>query len=299
MRVTIRTFAVIALAGLGGCRGKVSDKPPVHLIANMDTQEKGKSYRKDTSGLFADGRSMRTPPEGTVARGQLHEDDHASLGVLADGGMAIEFPAQYKPTDASRAHGAIRYQIYCSPCHGRDYDGKGTVADNKGLLVPPPSFKDDRLKEMTNGKMYAAMLLGVNNGNMPSYAAQIPEADRWAIISAIRQAQGVGDAVNGPAPLVASDKPTPEYGASLFKVKGCNACHSIDGSKLVGPSFKGLYGKTEATDKGDVTVDDAYLKESVLAPMAKIVTGYPPAMPPQALNDLEIKSISLFIQSLK
>ena len=59
-------FLVGAL-GLVGCRGGESEKPPVHLIKNMDTQEKGKAYRKDSTGLFADGRMMRAPVEGTVA----------------------------------------------------------------------------------------------------------------------------------------------------------------------------------------------------------------------------------------
>jgi cytochrome c oxidase subunit 2 len=103
----------------------------------------------------------------------------------------------------------------------------------------------------------------------------------------------------GGVVIVASKDPTAEFGAGLYKVKGCNACHSLDGSKIVGPTFKGVWGKTEKTDKGDVTVDLAYLTESVLQPTAKIVDGFPPAMPPQQLNELEIKSIGLFLETLK
>ena len=57
--------------------------------------------------------------------------------------------------------------------------------------------------------------------------------------------------------------------------------------------------KTEKTDKGDVVVDLAYLKESTATPMAKIVDGYPPAMPPQVLKDIEVESIAKFLETLK
>jgi cytochrome c oxidase subunit 2 len=90
-----------------------------------------------------------------------------------------------------------------------------------------------------------------------------------------------------------------EAGAALYKAKTCNACHTLDGSKLVGPTFKGVWGRAEETSGGPITVDMAYLRESVLTPMAKIVNGFPPAMPPQVLTDLEIESIALFLQQQK
>ena len=158
-------------------------------------------------------------------------------------------------------------------------------------------------KDMTVGKIYSAIRNGVNAGNMPSYAAQIPVADRWAIIAYVKAAQMKTDSSVPLEPggvTVAEVKvASAEAGASLYKAKGCNACHSIDGSKLVGPSLKALWGKTEATSAGDVTVDAAYFKESLLNPMAKVVTGFPPAMPPQQVNELEIESLALFVQTLK
>jgi cytochrome c oxidase subunit II len=85
----------------------------------------------------------------------------------------------------------------------------------------------------------------------------------------------------------------------LYKNRGCNACHSLDGSKIVGPSWKGLYGKVEATSAGDVTVDDAYIKESILDPKAKLVNGYGPVMPPPPtpFTDKELQSLILFIKA--
>lgn len=302
----MKRFIAVALCvgGLFGCRGGESEQPPVHLIHNMDTQEKGKAFRRDTSGLFADGRLMREPVEGTVAVGQLNDDDLLNQGINDKGEPSIEFPSALKVNgevpDTLAERGKGRYQIYCSPCHGVAADGKGLVAA-RGLEVPPPSFKDDRLKEMAAGKMFQAMTLGVNNGNMASYASQIPVNDRWAIVAYLRKdvQQVPYENKAGPAPVVDMTKASAANGRAFYKLKTCNACHSIDGTRIVGPSFKGLWGKTESTSAGDVLVDAAYVAESIRTPMAKVTTGYPPAMPPQALTDMEIESIVLFLQELK
>lgn len=302
----MRLMLLIAgLTVLAGCRGGESDKPPVHFIPNMDTQEKGRPYRRDTSGLFADGRMMRTPIEGTVAQGQLNDDDvlYEGLAPGADGGTLA--PTQKFPTnvafndDVVKNHGKLRYDIYCSPCHGVLGDGKGPTALKGGLMVPPPSFHDPRLKGLLVGKIYSAIKNGVNNGNMPSYAAQIPVDDRWAIIAYVRQMQGVPPESGEGAPVVAEAKTaSAEHGGLLYKAKGCNACHTLDGNKLVGPTWKGAYGRKEKlTDGTEVTVDDAYIKESIEKPNAKVVEGYPPAMPVLPLTPIEIDSLTLFIKA--
>lgn len=60
-----------------------------------------------------------------------------------------------------------------------------------------------------------------------------------------------------------------------------------------------MYGRVEKVNGADVTVDDAYIAESIASPMAKVVDTYPPAMPPMALKDIELKSLILFMQTLK
>lgn len=298
----LSSLALVFL-GLAGCRGWESDQPPVHLVRNMDTQPKGKPYRKDISGLFADGRMMRPPVEGTVAQGQLVQDEVLTSGLGADGQPSAKFPESIKVDDALTAYGRERFQIYCAPCHGVQGDGKGLVAAApNGLKVPPPSMHDQRIKDLTVGRIYMAIKDGVNVGNMGSYASQIPTAERWAIVAAVRAIQKERDAsvsleggknvVVGPITEASADA-----GALLYTAKGCNACHSLDGTPLAGPTFKGLIGKTEATNAGDVKVDDAYLKESIQNPAAKIVNGFPPIMPPLGLTDLETESLILFIKS--
>jgi mono/diheme cytochrome c family protein len=313
---TLKLSVALAVA-VTGCRGWETEERPIHLIKNMDTQQKFKAGRKDDTGLFADGRMSRLPVEGTVAQGQLGDDTHWEEGTdeSTDGGAAeptLKFPANVKEQwDAQAARGQNRYNIYCAPCHGPGLDGKGTVAGvaldgGPRLQVPPPSFHQDRLsKEMPVGKIYSAIRNGVNNGNMPSYAAQIPVKDRWAIVAYVKSEQMKKDPsvpqepVPGVVVVPTGNKPTADMGAALYKARGCNACHSLDGSKIVGPSFKGLWGKTEKTDKGDVVVDLAYIKESTATPMAKIVDGFPPAMPPQVLSDVEVESIAMYIETLK
>jgi len=305
------SLAVLS-ALLTGCRGGESEKPPVHWIPNMDTQEKGKAYRRDTTGLFADGRQMRVPVEGTVAIGHLDDDDTliegtaaTDAGIQADGGLPAQIPTQKFPAtiafddEGVKAHGKLRYDIYCATCHGVLADGKGPVALKGGLMVVPPSLLDARIKGMVVGKIYSAIKHGVNNGNMPSYAAQIPVEDRWAIIAYVRQLQGVppesGEGViDVPVAKVASL----EHGTLLYKAKGCNACHTLDGTRLVGPTWKGAFGRKEAMTAGsEVTVDEAYIKESILKPNEKVVAGYPPAMPVTPMSDIEIESITLFIKA--
>ncbi|TLN04341.1 cytochrome c oxidase subunit II, partial [bacterium] len=93
-------------------------------------------------------------------------------------------------------------------------------------------------------------------------------------------------------------------GERLAKQNGCFACHSVDGSKLVGPTWKGLFGaQSELTDGTSVLVDEAYLKEAIIAPNTQVVAGYPPGVMPQAygdsLNDTQISDIIAFIKTLK
>jgi cytochrome c oxidase subunit 2 len=93
-----------------------------------------------------------------------------------------------------------------------------------------------------------------------------------------------------------------EAGSKLYISKACNTCHSIDGSIGVAPSFKGIYGKTESfTDGSTLTVDENYLRKSILNPQAQIVAGYAPVMPTyqNVLSDRQIDALIAYIKSLK
>lgn len=92
-----------------------------------------------------------------------------------------------------------------------------------------------------------------------------------------------------------------EYGEQLYTTKACVTCHSLDGSKIQGPSFKGRYG-TEVLliDGSKVLVDENYLRESILEPRAKLVQGYEPVMPTfqGILKDRQIDALVAYIKSL-
>ncbi len=92
----------------------------------------------------------------------------------------------------------------------------------------------------------------------------------------------------------------PENGRQLAQANGCLACHSLDGSELVGPTWLGLYGsQIELQDGSVVTVDDAFLVESILDPNATIIAGYAPVMPAYDLSEADLADIIAFIESLK
>ena len=92
-------------------------------------------------------------------------------------------------------------------------------------------------------------------------------------------------------------------GLQALKTKGCISCHSLDGTRLVGPTFQALYGKREivVTDgqERQIVVDEDYLRRSILEPMADIVKDYPPSMPQQRdlLTDEEIDQIIEYLKT--
>ena len=98
-----------------------------------------------------------------------------------------------------------------------------------------------------------------------------------------------------------SSEPSPEAGQNLAVLKGCSACHSVDDTTKIAPPWRGLYGSQIELDDGSlITVDDAYLIESIEEPNAKIVKGFTKgAMPGISLTEEEISSLVAYIKSVK
>ncbi len=95
--------------------------------------------------------------------------------------------------------------------------------------------------------------------------------------------------------------PPAELGEKIYKEKACNACHSVDGSVLVGPSFKGVIGRTQEMEDGStVTVDENYIRESILEPQARVVKGFQPVMPSfkGILSDEDITALIAYFKTL-
>lgn len=90
-------------------------------------------------------------------------------------------------------------------------------------------------------------------------------------------------------------------GRHLYQETGCVTCHSLDGSRKVGPSFQGLYGAKRTTKSGEtLAADEDYLRQSILHPTRHVTAGYQPNMPSYrgVLSDSEIESLIAFIESL-
>ena len=143
----------------------------------QDMAHQPKNKPLSPSGFFEDGRSERTPVENTVAHGSVADDE---LFVPKDSNA---FPLPLTPELMKR--GQERFRIFCTPCHGIQGDGNGMVS-MRGMKHPP-SYHQDRLRQVPNGYVYDVITNGF--GAMLGYSAQIPPKDRWAIIAYVRALQ--------------------------------------------------------------------------------------------------------------
>lgn len=161
-------LVAVAVSG-AACRRDMQDQPRYEPLGG--------------SSFFEDHRQARPLPAGTVARGHLKEDAYFHRGVTADGRPAPAFPMRISAEILER--GRERYAIYCTPCHGETGAGNGMIVQRG--FPKPVSFHDARLAEEAPGYYFNVISNGF--GVMPSYAAQVPAGDRWAIIAYIRALQ--------------------------------------------------------------------------------------------------------------
>ena len=144
--------------------------------------ETGREKPLDHSAFFDDRRVARPLVPGTVARGQLKAETTFYTGKTGDG-LTDQLPTPL--TKELLARGRDRYEVFCTPCHGRVGTGEGAVT--KRGMRPPPSYHLPRLREVPLGYFFDVITNGF--GIMPNYADQVPPADRWAIAAYIRALQ--------------------------------------------------------------------------------------------------------------
>jgi cytochrome c oxidase subunit 2 len=170
------------------------------------------------------------------------------------------------------------HQIFCTEYCGTSHSGMlGRV-----VVLTPEQWKDWMLGKKIDVDSLAA------DPTYPGY-----------------RANHLGEGL--PTAAAADGKPAgqlslAEKGKGLTVSKGCVACHSADGSKLVGPSYKGIFGhEVKLADGSTVTVDENYIRESIENPTAKVVEGFAPSMPPYKglVTEEEITNIVEYIKSLK
>jgi cytochrome c oxidase subunit II len=177
-----------------------------------------------------------------------------------------------------------------------------------GFYVPAFRVKADVVPGKNNYTWFQAtqlgdfdiectVMCGVNHSYMLSKVHVIPERDfsAWYF----------GDSAEPPALAQAapSGPPDPARGERAFRLKGCVACHSNDGSKLVGPTWKGLFGSrvTVLGARGEtkVTADEDYIRRSIRHPPEEIVKGFAAQMPKADLTDGDEADLVAYIKSLQ
>jgi mono/diheme cytochrome c family protein len=149
----------------------------------QDMHNKGRLKPYEESRFFRDGRLTRPLPAGTVAQGFLREDRPYHTGLAEDGSFLTQNPEPLSAALLERGH--ERFDIFCSPCHGRIGDGRGMIVQRG--FKQPASFHDPRLRETPDGYFFDVMTNGF--AQMPSYASQVAPADRWAIVAYLRALQ--------------------------------------------------------------------------------------------------------------
>jgi cytochrome c oxidase subunit II len=182
-----------------------------------------------------------------------------------------------------------------------------------GFFIPAFRIKEDVVPGKENYTWFVptqlgsfdiecTVICGISHANMLAKAVVVPESDfkSWYF---------GGDNALLPSQTPKASRPATTETAgvpalNIMNQKFCPACHSIDGSAMVGPTLRGLYGKevTIVDSKGKerkIRMADAYLVRAIQDPTAETVKGYPSAMPKNPLSDVELRQVVEFIKTLK
>lgn len=163
-----RPATLLALVLLAACRQDMHDQPVYEPL--------------ESGPFFADGRASRPPVPGTVARDEGDLERPLQTGREGSAFVA-RGPLPIDPTLLAR--GRERYDVFCAPCHDRVGTGDGMIVQ-RGYRRPP-SLHETRLRDAADGYLFDVVTNGF--GVMPRYAAQVPAADRWAIVAYVRALQ--------------------------------------------------------------------------------------------------------------
>ncbi|MCA8922411.1 MAG: cytochrome c [Planctomycetes bacterium] len=207
--IALVLLSFVPLALIARARVSTSPDPRIHIVHDMDHQEKFRP--QEENALFADGRAMRLPVAGTIARGELQADDHLYRGTVPGTNnkeWARKLPPSVTVDEELLARGQERYAIHCAPCHGLAGHGDGPVHRRalqlvnqkkpgmawqapKNLHSDPELILSSATAKKPAGYVYHVITNGFNNMN--GYKAQISVEDRWAIVAyvaALQRSQG-------------------------------------------------------------------------------------------------------------
>ncbi|MES1207135.1 MAG: cytochrome c [Pseudomonadota bacterium] len=161
-----------------GCEGVLPEP-------DFERMQHQRGYRPfERSVQFEDGRVMRSPPPGTIPRGQVLGRPALTRGVEASGAYTAQIPIPVTRTLLQR--GRDRFDITCAPCHGVRGDGDSMVATNM-TLRRPPSLLAEPVTTFPPGRVFEVVSVGY--GLMPAYDVHLSVDDRWAVVAYLRALQ--------------------------------------------------------------------------------------------------------------
>jgi mono/diheme cytochrome c family protein len=174
--------AVIVIAGLNWILKPDYSKPNALFLPEMVHSIPYDAFASNP--VFADGKTLQEPDPGAIARGRqpLHYEATPEDAVRAGAELINPFAAD---TLDALARGEFIYTTFCFPCHGLNGVGDGPVA-LRGF-PPPANFAGEKAMQMKDGQMFHVITYG--QGNMPSYASQIPPQERWKAVAYVRSLQ--------------------------------------------------------------------------------------------------------------
>jgi mono/diheme cytochrome c family protein len=189
----IFVVCVAAVLSIAGKRGAMSRKPPIYIFPDMKRQLKLRP--QSPNDFFENGVSSQVAPVGTVAHAKAiqvgdrmvypYEESPVLTGRVTGTTNFVEnnpFPV----TAQLLKRGQERFNIYCSPCHGREADGNG-ITKKLGVMMTVANLQDPRIVKFTDGEIFFVISNGRNT--MGAYGPNVPVEDRWAIVAYLRALQ--------------------------------------------------------------------------------------------------------------
>jgi mono/diheme cytochrome c family protein len=182
-----------AVFGIAGLQGGLSRKPPIEIFPDMVRQAKLRPMVPDA--FFQNGVSSQLQPSGTIARsepiqtvdGAVYPFEDSSLNTGRVTGTTNFVETNPLPiTGELLQRGRERFDIYCTPCHGRLGDGNG-ITKKLGLMPAVANLHDQRIVVMADGEIFNTITHG--KSTMGAYGPLIPTEDRWAVIAYVRALQ--------------------------------------------------------------------------------------------------------------
>lgn len=195
-RLLINSFLfalLLALVGFNWWASPDAAQPNFEILPQMAHSARYNAYAANPN--FADGKTLQPPVPGTIAHGMMPLHYTAAPGDALRAGEELSAPPGSGDARAL-ARGEHVFKTFCTPCHGADAAGMGSVTQRG--VPPPPSLLAPHAVAMKDGQMFHVLTYGQNN--MASYAGQVTRSDRWQVITYIRSLQRAAS-TTAPAPV--------------------------------------------------------------------------------------------------